>query len=393
MKNILVLNCGSSSIKFQLIVMPNEKVVIKGLIEKIGNIDSSFSSTITKKENIICENHKLGIEFIIKYLVDKEVIDGISSIHACGHRVAHGGEYFKDSVMIDDYVIKMIEEASTLAPLHNPKNIAGYKESSKLLPNALQVAMFDTAFHQTLDESAYIYPIPYEYYRNHKVRKYGFHGTSFQYVSCEVYKKFKKSVGTMIICHLGNGASICAIKDGKSIDTSMGLSPLAGIMMGTRSGNVDPAIIEYIGKKEKLSLDIVIDILNQKSGLLGVSDLSNNMRKIDKAIVKGNKQAKLAQKIFVKRIVDYIGSYTMQLGKVDALVFTAGIGENCPTIRKLVIDGVKVALGIEIEQSINENINSEFTIISSKNSKVTVCVVATNEEIMIARETYKHLVD
>lgn len=389
---VLVLNCGSSSIKFQLIEMPEEKVLIKGGYERVG-IDGSF---VTFKCNdqkdvydIPVKNHEEGIHIILEKLLDKKynVLNSLDEIKAVGHRMVHGGETFTSSVKIDDKVIEKLEELVSLAPLHNPSGISGIKATQKVLPNVPMVAIFDTAFHQTMPEVAYMYNIPYEYYEKYSIRKYGFHGTSHKYVSERIAEIKGRKDLKVINCHLGQGASIAAIDSGKCLDTSMGLTPLAGIPMGTRSGDVDPSIISFLCDKENMTADEVYNILNKKSGLLGLSGVSSDNRDVEKAANEGNKRAILALDSNIYLTAKYIASYLPVLGGVDVITFTAGIGENAPRTRKGICDYLKF-LGVEIDEEANM-VRGEEKKISTKNSKVEVWVIPTNEEIMIAKDTMK----
>lgn len=390
---VLVINSGSSSIKYQLIEMPKEEKIISGRIERIGFGDSIFvlNSKQHKVEKIVhFENHESAIKYLITEFLELELISSINEIDACGHRIAHGGEYFKESSLINEITSKEIEKLFPLAPLHNPANLNGYMVLSEELPHIKHVGVFDTAFHQTMEEEIFLYPLPIHHYKDLHIRKYGFHGTSYQYVSSVARELLGKDKSKrLIVCHLGNGASLCAIKDGMSINTSMGLTPLGGIMMGTRSGDIDPGIVRYICDIENTSVGDMINILNEKSGVLGLSGVSNDMRDVKKAAKEGNEQAKIALDVYARRVVDYIGSYAIQLGGVDALIFTAGIGENDYVIRHLIIERVKELLGIEIDEIINENTVGTQAKLSTINSKVEVFVIPTNEEIMIAKDTYQ----
>ncbi len=391
---ILVINCGSSSLKYQLIDSQTEDVLAKGLCERIG-IDGMFTyqkaGCDKQVSNIEQPTHKKSVELVINALTDSEngVIKDLSEIDAVGHRVVHGGEKFAQSTLINDEVLKAIEDCNDLAPLHNPANLIGIRACMELMPGVPNVAAFDTAFHQTMPAEAYIYGIPYEYYEKYAIRKYGFHGVSHDFVSkrtAEIlgldYNKAK-----IVVCHLGNGASICAVDGGKSVETSMGLTPLMGLIMGTRSGEVDPGAMELLAKKEGLGLDEVMTILNKKSGVLGLSGVSSDFRDIDSAIEEGNEQAKLAKDAFIHRVVSYVGAYVAVMNGVDAIVFTAGIGENDKTVRSGVCKYLGY-LGITIDEEKN-SIRGEETIISTADSKVKVLVVPTNEELMIARDTEK----
>lgn len=391
--NILVINCGSSSLKYQLIDMNEEKVLAKGLAERIGIEGSRIKHKTTGKEEVIIEkpmsNHKVVLELVLNALVDPEhgAIKSMDEISAVGHRVVHGGEKFASSVKIDDEVMKALNECVELAPLHNPPNIMGIEACKELMPNTPMVGVFDTAFHQTMPSSNYIYPLPYELYEKYGIRKYGFHGTSHKYVSKRTAEILDKDIKDLkiITCHLGNGASICAVQNGKSTDTSMGFTPLEGLAMGTRSGDMDPAIIPFVMEKEKLSLEEVNNLLNKKSGVLGISGVSSDFRDIEEAAQNGNERAKLALDVFVNRVKKYIGSYMMLMGGVDAIVFTAGIGENSAEIREMVCSGLE---GLNIELDIEKNkTRGKEAIVSKDSSKVKILVVPTNEELMIARDT------
>lgn len=392
---ILVINCGSSSLKYQLIDATSEEVLAKGLCERIG-IDGS-QLTYQKigcdkiKTQTPMPDHTKAVELVLNALIDPEngVIKDLSEIGAVGHRVVHGGEKFASSVVINDEVMVAVEECNELAPLHNPANIIGINACKTLMPNVPMVGVFDTAFHQTLPAEAYIYGIPYEYYEKYGIRKYGFHGTSHSYVSKRTAEILGKNVEDLkiLVCHLGNGASICAVDGGKSVETSMGMTPLQGLVMGTRSGVIDPGVIEFIAKKENLSLDDIMEILNKKSGILGISGISSDFRDVDDARDAGNKRAILAEDVFVHRVVHYMGGYVAAMNGVDAIAFTAGVGENDPVMRKNVCKSFGY-LGVEIDDEKN-NVRGKETIISTDDSKVKVLVVPTNEELMIARETMR----
>lgn len=389
---ILVINCGSSSLKYQLIDSETEAVLAKGLCERIG-IDGKFTyqpaGGAKQVSDIDQPDHKKSVSLVLEALTNPTdgVIKDLSEIGAVGHRVVHGGEKFASSTLITDDVMKAIEECNDLAPLHNPANIIGINACKELMPGVPMVAVFDTAFHQTMPAEAYLYGIPYEYYTKYGVRKYGFHGTSHSYVSKRVaeilgldYNKAK-----IVVCHLGNGASICAVDGGKSVETSMGLTPLMGLIMGTRSGEIDPGAMEFIANKENLDLKGVMNILNKKSGVLGLSGISSDFRDIDDAIEAGNTQAKAAKDAFIHRVVSYVGGYIAVMNGVDAIVFTAGIGENDKGVRTAVCKHFGY-LGINIDEEKN-SIRGEDVVISTEDSKVKVLVVPTNEELMIARDT------
>lgn len=390
---ILVINCGSSSLKYQLIDMSNEEVLAKGLVERIGIEGARIKHETTGKEKQVIEtpmqDHKRALELVMESLTNSEygAISSLDEISAVGHRVVHGGEDFAESVVIDDEVMKAIEDNVEVAPLHNPPNIMGIKACEKLLPNVKQVAVFDTAFHQTMPEVNYIYALPYEYYEKYKVRRYGFHGTSHKYITARAAEMLNidKDKVNLITCHLGNGSSIAAIKEGKSIDTSMGFTPLEGLAMGTRSGDLDPAILSFIMEKENLDAEEMNNVLNKKSGVLGISGVSSDFRDIEDEAAKGNHRAQLALDIFEQRVRKYIGAYMSELDHVDGIVFTAGVGENSIEMRKSIAGGLK-SFGVEIDDERN-NVRGEDRIISSDNSKIKVLVVPTNEELMIAIDT------
>lgn len=391
--NILVINCGSSSLKYQLIDMKDENVLAKGLVERIGIEGSVIKHDTTgKKREIIeepMEDHKRALELVLNAIVDKDygAIVSMDQIGAVGHRVVHGGEKFSESVIIDDEVMRAIEDCIELAPLHNPPNIMGIEACQELMPNTPMVAVFDTAFHQTIPMENYIYPLPYEYYEKYKVRRYGFHGTSHKYVSQRAADILKKDIKglNIVTCHLGNGASVTAVQGGKSIDTSMGFTPLEGLAMGTRSGDIDPAIIPYIMEKENINFDDVNNILNKESGVLGISGISSDFRDLEEAADEGNERAKLALDIFCNRVTKYIAAYAAQMCRIDALVFTAGIGENSDTIREGICEGLE-CLNIIIDPELNK-VRGEEAILNRNIGGVTIMVVPTNEELMIAKDT------
>ena len=390
--NVLVINCGSSSLKFQLINSESEKVLAKGLCERIG-IDGSLTYEPAGGEKVKSDKamptHTEAIQFVIDALTDAEtgVVKSLDEIGAVGHRVVHGGEKFASSVVITDEVKAAIEECNDLAPLHNPANLIGINACQKLMPGTPMVPVFDTAFHQTMPEKAYMYGLPYEYYDKYKVRRYGFHGTSHSFVSKRAAELAGKSYDDLktVVCHLGNGASICAVENGKSVDTSMGLTPLEGLVMGTRSGDIDPAIMEFIAKKENLDIAGIMNVLNKKSGVEGVSGVSSDFRDLEAAAKAGNKRAELAIDVFAYRVAKYVGAYTAAMNGVDNIVFTAGIGENCALVRTKVCSYLGY-LGITIDEEANGKRGEEI-VISTPDSKVKVLVVPTNEELAIARET------
>ncbi|MCR4903912.1 MAG: acetate kinase [Butyrivibrio sp.] len=391
---ILVINCGSSSLKFQLIDSDSEAVIGKGLCERIGIDGSQISFTPAGKDKITkvtpMPDHNEAIRLVIEAITDPETgVAQLSEIGAVGHRIVHGGENFTSSVIINDDVIKAIEEVSDLAPLHNPANLIGIRACQKAMPGVPMVAVFDTAFHQTMPEEAYLYGLPYSYYEKYKVRRYGFHGTSHSYVSkrvAEIEGKDYNSLKT-IVCHLGNGASVSAVKNGKCVDTSMGLTPLEGLIMGTRSGDVDPSVLEFIEQKEGLDTKGVMNVLNKKSGVFGLSsDLSSDFRDLEAGYKSGNAGAKRAVDTFCYRVLKYIGSYVAAMDGVDTICFTAGVGENAPMVREMIVDRLGY-LGIKLDKEAN-NVHGEERLISTADSKVKVYVVPTNEELAIARDTY-----
>jgi len=389
---ILVLNCGSSSLKYQLLDMENEKVLAKGNYERIGEGVSFITHKVEENKYVIekpVDNHRQAIEFALSQLKDTEykVINDLKEINAIGHRVVHGGEKFNSSVIINKEVISEIENCTTLAPLHNPAALIGIEACMDVIPNIPMVAVFDTAFHQTIPKENYIYSIPYKYYEKHKIRKYGFHGTSHKYVTNKVAEIIRKPIEELKIvsCHLGQGASLCAVKEGKSVDTSMGLTPLAGIPMCARCGDIDPSILTFLMKKENLSVEELEKILNKESGVYGISGISQDFRDIEKEASSGNKQAMLAINNYSNLVAQYILRYSVSLEGLDVIVFTAGIGENQINIRKKICDNLKF-FGVEIDEDRN-NIRGEETLISSDKSKVKVYIIPTNEELMIAKET------
>ncbi|WP_071027778.1 acetate/propionate family kinase [Peptoniphilus raoultii] len=392
---ILVINCGSSSLKYQLIDMNDESLLAKGLVERIGIEGARIKhETIGKEKKVIetgIEDHKKALSLVMDSLTNKEygTIDSLDEISAIGHRVVHGGESFAESVIIDEEVMKAIEENVEIAPLHNPPNIMGIRACQKLLPNVKQVVVFDTAFHQSMPPVSYIYGLPYEYYEKYKVRRYGFHGTSHQYVTnraAEILNIDPNKVN-LVTCHLGNGSSITAVENGKSKDTSMGFTPLEGLVMGTRSGDLDPAILSFIMGKEHLNPEEMTNILNKNSGVLGISGVSSDFRDIEGEAEKGNGRASLALDIFAQRVQKYIGAYLTELDHVDGIVFTAGVGENSPEMREKICQGLKI-FGAEIDKEANK-VRGEDKIISTDNSKIKLIIIPTNEELMIARETLK----
>ncbi len=390
---ILVVNCGSSSLKYQLINMEGEKLLAKGNFERIGEQESFITHKVDGEKYVIktpVNNHEEALKIVLEQLVHKDygVIKDLSEISAVGHRLVHGGELFSESVIITEDVIAKYESCSSLAPLHNPATILGIRACQKAMPNVPMVGVFDTAFHQTMPECNYLYPIPYEYYEKYKIRKYGFHGTSHQYVSKIANELIGKKETKIVTCHLGQGASICAIKDGKSIDTSMGLSPLGGIAMVTRSGDLDPSVVTEIMERENLSAKEVNTILNKKSGLYGITGLDPDFREIEKASNDDDKpKAQVAIELFTQTIAQFIAKYAVSLKGIDAIVFTGGIGENQVNIRKKICEYLEW-MGVKIDIEKNET-RGEQTQISSDDSKVLVYVIPTDEEMVIARDTEK----
>ncbi len=391
--NVLVINCGSSSLKYQLIDSQTEAVLAKGLCERIG-IDGRLIYQKAGLDKEVTEaampTHKQAIQLVLDALVNPTsgAIADLSAIDAVGHRVVHGGEKFASSTVLTDEVIAVIEECNDLAPLHNPANLIGIRACQELMPNVPMVAVFDTAFHQTMPDVAYTYALPYEYYEKYSVRRYGFHGTSHSYVSqraAEILGKDVKDLKT-IVCHLGNGASICAVNGGKSVDTSMGLTPLEGLIMGTRSGDVDPSILDFIAQKENLTLSEVMNVLNKKSGVEGISGVSSDFRDLAAAAAEGNDRARLALDAFVYRVVKYIGAYAAAMNGVDVICFTAGCGENDATTRAKIMSYLGY-LGITVDEEVNNGARGKEAVISTADSKVTVLAIPTNEELAICRET------
>ena len=391
---ILVLNCGSSSLKYQLINMETEKVLASGKYERIGEKEAFITHKVNGQKIKIdnpAYNHTEAIEFALKQLTNPEykVIDSLDEINAVGHRLVHGGEKIAESVVIDQNVIDVLKECTDLAPLHNPACILGIEACKNVMPNKPMVGVFDTAFHQTIPKKRYIYPIPYEYYEKYSVRKYGFHGTSHMFVSQRLAEIENKSIEDMkiITCHLGQGSSICAIEGGKSVDTSMGLTPLGGIPMVTRSGDIDPSILLYLMKKENLSVEQMEDILNKKSGIQAISGLAPDFREIEAAANNGDEKAKIAIENFEYAVAGYIAKYTAAMRGVDYIIFTGGVGENQINIRKGICEQLEF-MGVEIDDDAN-NVRGEEKVISKPNSKVKVYVIPTDEELMIAKETQR----
>ena len=392
--NVLVLNCGSSSVKYKLFQMPEGKVLAQGGVEKLGLADSFLKFKLPSGEKVTLEKdmpeHTVAIDFILKTITGSEYgcIKSLSEIDAVGHRLVHGGDKFSESVVITDEVVENVKKCIDLAPLHNPSTLKGVAAVTELIPGVPQVGVFDTAFPQTMPQRAFMYALPYEYYEKYGVRRYGFHGTSHRFVSkraCE-FLGIDYNKARIITAHIGNGASMCAIKDGKCIDTSMGLTPTEGLMMGTRVGDVDPGALVFIGEKEGLSMAQLSEVINKKSGVLGVSGVSSDMREIEDAIAQGNERAKLALEMYDYRIKKYVGAFTAVMGGLDVLVFTGGVGENQTTTREYVCEDMQY-MGIEIDKTLNAKIHGDEALLSTKESKVKVVVIPTDEELMIALDT------
>ena len=387
---ILSVNAGSSSLKFTLFEMKDESIIVSGVFERIG-LDNSFYTIKLNgekiREEVVLPTHTEAVNVLLNKLIDLNIIKSYDEIKGVGHRILHGGEKYSESVIINDDVIESIRELTPLGPLHHPGEIAGILALKEVLPEVPMVAVYDTAFHQTMNEEAYLYPVPYKWYEEYKVRKYGFHGTSHRYIAETVKKLLGKDNFRLISCHIGSGGSVCAIKDGKCVDTSMGFTPLAGIMMGTRSGDIDPSIIPFVMEKEGKNASEIVDDLNKQSGVLGLSQLCSDMRDLVAACDEGNSQAIIAKNKYVRRVVDYIAQYYVLLGGCDIIVFTAGVGENNVAIRREICEKLS-CLGIKIDLDLN-NIRGEETKISTEDSKVLVYTIPTNEELMIARDTLR----
>lgn len=392
--NVLVLNCGSSSVKYKLFQMPEGKVLAQGGVEKLGLSDSFLKLKLPSGEKVVLEKdmpeHTVAIDFILKTITGSEYgcIKSLSEINAVGHRLVHGGDKFSESVVITDAVVESVKQCIDLAPLHNPSTLKGVAAVTELIPGVPQVGVFDTAFPQTMPQRAFMYALPYEYYEKYGVRRYGFHGTSHRFVSkraCE-FLGLDYNKARIITAHIGNGASMCAIKEGKCIDTTMGLTPTEGLMMGTRVGDVDPGALVFIGEKEGLSMAQLSEVINKKSGVLGVSGVSSDMREIEEAISQGNERAKLALEMYDYRIKKYVGAFTAAMGGLDLLIFTGGVGENQTTTREYVCEDMQY-MGVEIDKELNAKIHGDEALLSTKESKVKVVVIPTDEELMIALDT------
>ena len=386
---IISINAGSSSLKFCLFDMSDESVISSGNFERIG-IDAPFYTIKINGEKIRKEvelpNHKVAFEILVKELMDYKVVESLDEIKGIGHRVVQGGDYFNKTVVIDDEVIAKIDELSTLAPLHNPAAITGIKAAQAVVPDAVQTAVFDTAFHQTMDEVNYMYAVPYSWYTDYKIRRYVAHGTSHKYVALRMNEILGRMNTKLITCHIGNGGSVSAVVDGKCVNTSMGLTPNAGLIMGSRCGDIDATIVPYIMKKANLTAEEVDTALNKQSGLLGISGVSSDSRDVEDGINSGNERCLLAQKMYVRRVIDYIAKYYVEMGGADANVFTAGVGENSKATRREIMDGLSV-LGVVVDEE-NNNTRGQEIMVTTKESKIPCYVIPTDEEVMIARDTY-----
>jgi acetate kinase len=393
---VISVNSGSSSLKFQLFDMPSEKVITSGQAERIGQDMGQFTIKVNgekKVQKLPLPDHQTAVNLLLKSLLDYKIVDSLDEIKAAGHRIVQGGPYFKESVVVTDDVVEKVDELSDLAPLHNPAHLVCYEAFKKALPNIGHVFVFDTAFHQTMPPESYLFPVPYDWYTQYKIRRYGAHGTSHFYVSRRAAELTGKDVRdlNMITCHLGNGASITAIEHGNSINTSMGLTPLGGIMMGTRSGDIDPTVVFYMAKKLGASWDEMDTYLNKRSGMLGVSGISSDARDIEDAVNEGNPRAIVTVELYVNRIINVIGGYYTQLGHVDALVFTAGLGENDAIMRERILKRCEESMGLDIDYGLNAETRGKEAKISKSDSKLDVYVVPTNEELVIARDTARLL--
>jgi acetate kinase len=390
MSKILAVNAGSSSLKFQLLNMPAEDVICEGIVERIGFEDANFIIKVNgekHKTTTAIADHKVAVKMLLEALTQYEAVASLDEIEGIGHRIVHGGEEFSDSVVIDDEVIAKVDALSDLAPLHNPANLTGIRAFQEALPNVPAVGVFDTAFHQTMPKEAYMYATPYEWYEKFGVRKYGFHGTSHKYVSGRAMELLGNDQAKVVVAHLGNGASLCAVDAGKSVDTSMGFTPLAGIPMGTRSGDVDPAVIPFMKQKLNASADEVVNALNKKSGFLGLSGVSSDSRDIEDGIEEGHERSILTQDVYAYKIAQYIGSYAVALGGLDAVCFTAGIGENAAGVREAVMSHLKV-FGVSFDPEENK-VRGKEKELTDADSKVKVYLIPTNEEVVIARDTVR----
>ena len=396
MTKIISVNAGSSSLKFQLFDMPSETVLTSGNAERIGLAEGIFTIKVNGEKHVQklpIPDHAVAVDLLLKALVEYKVVESLDEIKGAGHRIVQGGSYFSESALVDEEVVRKVDELAPLAPLHNPAHLIGYRAFKEALPEIGHVFVFDTAFHQTMKPESYLYPLPYEWYTDYKVRKYGAHGTSHQYISQRTAELMGKDIKDtkIITCHLGNGASISAVDGGVCINTSMGLTPLGGIMMGTRCGDIDPAVAVYMARQTGMTPDELDTAFNKKSGMLGISGISSDARDIEAAYHAGNERAILTLEVYVNRVINMIGGYVMQLGHVDAIAFTAGLGENDSHLRGLILNAMKEALGLSINEELNAQIHGKEAKISQPDSKVEVYVVPTNEELVIARDTYRIL--
>ncbi len=396
MSKVISVNSGSSSLKFQLFDMPSEEVLTSGLAERIGQKMGAFTIKVNGEKitkEIPLPDHKAAVDLLLQSLIDYKIVGDLEEIQGAGHRIVQGGPYFDQSVVVDEDVVNKVDELAELAPLHNPAHLVCYKAFVEALPHIGHVFVFDTAFHQTMSAESYLFPVPYDWYTQYKIRRYGAHGTSHQYVNKRAAELMGKDVNdlNMLTCHLGNGASITAIKNGKCVNTSMGLTPLGGIMMGTRSGDIDPTVVFYMMKKLNCTPDEMDTFLNKRSGMLGVSGISSDARDIQAAVDEGNERAKLTVDLYTNRVINVIGGYYMQLGHVDAIVFTAGLGENDTIMRERILKHAEEGMGLSIDYELNAKIRGEECLISKPDSKIAVYVIPTNEELVIARDTVRLL--
>lgn len=392
MGKIMSVNAGSSTLKFKLFEMPEEKVICSGIAERIGHQDGIFEikfNNTKHKEIIPLPNHAIAVELLLKSLITFKIITSFEEIIGVGHRVVQGGKYFQKSSLIDQFCEEKIESLIPLAPLHNGPNLIGIQSFKKVLPNIPHIGVFDTAFHQTMAPQDFLFPLPYEYYEKYDIRRYGFHGTSHQYLSKEgIVALGNPQHSRIITCHIGSGASISAVKDGKCVATTMGLTPLGGVMMGTRTGDIDPSVMLFASKMANTSMEEMYEIFNKKSGVLGVSGISNDMRDVEKADTNGNERAKLTGQLFSRRIADYIGQYFVRLGGVDLIVFSGGVGENSGFYRAMILDDIQEALDIKYDRELNLPLREKRAVLSTPESQVKVMIIPTDEELMIARDTY-----
>ncbi len=396
MSKIISINAGSSSLKFQLFQMPEETVLTSGQAERIGQEMGVYTIKVNGEKHVIDQpipNHAVAVKLLLDSLLEYHIVDSLDEISGAGHRIVQGGAYYDQSVVVDQEVVDRVEELAELAPLHNPAHLVCYRAFKEALPSIGHVFVFDTAFHATMEPESYLFPVPYDWYKQYKIRRYGAHGTSHYYVSRRAAQLMGRDVNetNMITCHLGNGASITAVKNGKSVNTSMGLTPLGGVMMGTRSGDIDPTVVFYMAKKLNASWDEMDTYLNKRSGMLGVSGISSDARDIAAAYEAGDERAKLTVDLYVNRIVNTVGGYYAQLGHTDAMVFTAGLGENDVAMRERILKGLEQALGLDIDYELNRNTRGEEVRISRDDSMIAVYVIPTNEELVIARDTQRLL--